>query len=153
RRNQRIVTTMQTKALPNPHRFERGFSLVASLSMMVLLTVLALGMLTLSTISLRQSQQSSDLATARANARMALTIAIGQLQQLAGPDTRATAPASQLELRPRAGSSAPSQDVKHPHWVGVWPTTVRRSNSDIGFIVGRHGDGSQNDRSNYLVDL
>ena len=71
-----------------------GFALVISLSLMVLLTVLSVGLLTLSTLSLRASSQSEAMEVARSNARMALSLAIGQLQKSAGPDQRITAPAS-----------------------------------------------------------
>jgi hypothetical protein len=68
--------------------------LVISLTLMVLLTVLSIGLLTLSTVSLRASTQSEAMQVARGNARMALTLAIGQLQKTAGPDQRITAPAA-----------------------------------------------------------
>ena len=47
-----------------------GFALVISLSLMVLLTILAVGLLSLSTISIRSAGQSDSLSIARANARM-----------------------------------------------------------------------------------
>ena len=69
-----------------------GFALVATVSMMVLLTLIALAMLSLSTIEQRSSGDSEEaMRTAQANARMALMIAIGELQKAAGPDTRSTA--------------------------------------------------------------
>ena len=74
-------------------RPQRGFALVISLTLMVLLTVLAVGLLTLSTISLRASSQGEAMQIARSNARMGLILAIGQLQKSAGPDQRITAPA------------------------------------------------------------
>jgi hypothetical protein len=80
--------------LASRNRHPRGFALVISLSLMVLLTVLAVGLLTLSTVSLRASSQSDAMQMARANARMALSMAIGQLQKTAGPDQRITAPAA-----------------------------------------------------------
>jgi type II secretory pathway pseudopilin PulG len=61
-----------------------GFTLVVTLSLMILLTVIAVGLLTLSSISLRSSAQTQALATARANARLALALAIGDLPPL-GP--------------------------------------------------------------------
>lgn len=73
---------------------QRGFALVISLSLMVLLTVLAVGLLTLSSVSLRASNQSEAMQVARSNARMALSMAIGQLQRTAGADQRITASAS-----------------------------------------------------------
>lgn len=70
----------------------RGFALIVTLSLMVLLVIMAVGLLTLSSISLRASSGSSAMAAARCNARLSLQLAIGQLQSLAGQDTRITAP-------------------------------------------------------------
>lgn len=84
-----------------------GFALVVTLSLMILLTVIAVGLLSLSTISLRASGASADNAAARSNARMALMLAIGDLQKHAGLDTRVTARADIL-------------DANNPPVVGVW---------------------------------
>ncbi len=72
-------------------RFERGFALIVTLSLMILITVIAVGMLTLASISLRAGSNGAALSEARANARLALLMAIGELQSNAGPDTRVTA--------------------------------------------------------------
>jgi len=44
--------------IPYCRHHERGFALVVTLSLMILLTIIAVGILTLSTISLRSSSQS-----------------------------------------------------------------------------------------------
>ncbi|MDH4444395.1 MAG: hypothetical protein QE267_04620 [Akkermansiaceae bacterium] len=75
----------------------RGFALIVTLSLMILLTVIAVGLLTLSSISLRSSSQGSAMAAARANARMALMLALGELQKNAGPDQRITARADVID--------------------------------------------------------
>lgn len=86
----------------------RGFSLVVTLAMMILLTVVALGMLSLASISLRTTGRDATWQLARRNAQLAVQLAIGELQQLAGPDQRVTAPAA-------IGGNA-----KRPHLTGVW---------------------------------
>jgi hypothetical protein len=74
-----------------------GFALVVTLSLMVLLTLVAVGMLTLSSISLRRTSSTQAMAEARQNARMSMVLAISQLQSLAGPDTRVTASSTILD--------------------------------------------------------
>lgn len=78
-------------------RVERGFALIITISMMILLVVLAVGLLSLSTISLRSSSSGLAQAEARGNARMAAIMAIGQLQDLTGLDTRVTASAKLVD--------------------------------------------------------
>ena len=79
-------------------RHSHGFALVATVSMMVLLTLVAIAMLSLSTIEQRSSGGGANEADrmARANARMALMMALGELQKAAGPDQRVTATATIL---------------------------------------------------------
>ncbi|MCU0796827.1 MAG: hypothetical protein MUF31_12940 [Akkermansiaceae bacterium] len=72
----------------------KGFSLVITISMMVLLSLLAVGMLSLATISLRAAGSADAMAVARNNARLALQLAIGDLQKWAGRDQRVTATAN-----------------------------------------------------------
>jgi hypothetical protein len=70
-----------------------GFSLVVTTSLMILLTVIAVGLLSLSSISLRQASSSLAQAEARQNTRLSVQLAIGHLQSLTGHDTRITAAA------------------------------------------------------------
>ena len=79
------------------HKQAHGFALIATISVMVLLVMIALAMLSLSTVELRASQNGRAMAEAQANARMALMIAIGELQKYAGADTRITASSSLLD--------------------------------------------------------
>lgn len=85
----------------------QGFALVVAITLMVLLTLIAVGFLSLSTVTLRTSTAMEAASVARANARMALVQAIAQLQSLTGPDTRVTATADLL-------------DEKNPPVTGVW---------------------------------
>ncbi len=88
-------------------RIKSGFALVATLSLMVLLVILAVGMLSLSAVSLRSSGQANAQTEARANARVALMLAIGELQRQTGADTRVTAQANIV-------------DATYPPVLGVW---------------------------------
>lgn len=105
-----------------------GFALVVTLSLMVLLTLLAVGLLSLSAVALRTAGRSAPLAEARANARLALLLALGELQKEAGPDQRITAAAAVMadDAAGRgpdaAGFEAATLDsgFAQPHWLGTW---------------------------------
>lgn len=86
----------------------KGFALVITLSLMVLITLIAVAMLGLSTIELRKSAQGDARAAARANARLALMLALGELQSSLGDDRRISADASVLA------------NSKNPAAVGAW---------------------------------
>ncbi|RYD74786.1 MAG: hypothetical protein EOP84_19350, partial [Verrucomicrobiaceae bacterium] len=88
---------------------DRGFALVISLSLMVLLTVLAVGLLGLSSISLRASGSGQARAEAQANARLALMLALGELQSSMGPDQAISARASSI-----------NENANEPNLVGAW---------------------------------
>jgi type II secretory pathway pseudopilin PulG len=89
-----------------------GFALVVTLVLMVLLAVLAVALTGLASIELRRSQAGSQNAIARANARLAMIQAIGQLQKNLGPDQRVSASAEILAGNPN-----------QPHWTGAWRST------------------------------
>ncbi|MFC7338546.1 hypothetical protein ACFQY0_15225 [Haloferula chungangensis] len=90
-------------------RNSNGFALIITISMMILLALLAVGLLSLSTVAIRSSKQSDAMAVARANARLGLMMAIGDLQKFAGPDQRITARADVLD-----------ENIANPRLTGVW---------------------------------
>jgi len=90
-------------------RSPRGFALVVALSLMVLLTVLVTGLLSLSAISLRASGQGEAAAVARNHARLGLMLALGELQRDLGPDRSVSATAATVVNAP-----------KQPHLTGAW---------------------------------
>ena len=93
----------------------RGFALVATLSLMVLLTIVAIGLLSLASISLRSSTSSQAGATARSNARLAMMMALGQLQREMGPDGRISAPHEQDAVKANPGGS-PRWTASYDAW-------------------------------------
>ncbi len=108
--------------LARPRR--RGFALVVTIALMVLLAVTSIGLLGLSAVALRSAGQGEAHAAARANARLALLLAIGELQRQAGPDTRVTARADIL-------------DAGHPPVTGAWRSWEGTDHETGGRFAGR----------------
>ncbi len=118
-----------------------GFALVITLSLMVLLTLLAVGLLNLSSISLRTAGHGNAVVEARGHARLALMLAVNELQKTAGLDQRTTAPADLAGdrggIRLAAGKApvngrsvnnvANGLTAVRPgtrYWTGVWETVT-----------------------------
>lgn len=78
-----------------------------------MIVVIAVGLMTIAGIELGKSARLEPEAAAKANARLALMQALGQLQKAMGPDQRVSATAEILRT-----------SVKQPHWTGVWRTTL-----------------------------
>jgi hypothetical protein len=110
-----------------PRLSERGFALIVTLSLMILLTVIAVGLLSLASISLRSSSSVMEMGRARANARMALMLALGELQKQTGTDTRVTA---------NAGIVDPN-DTNPPPVLGVWKSWEGTDHETTGPSAGR----------------
>jgi Tfp pilus assembly protein PilX len=96
----------------------RGFTLIITISQLVLLTMIAIGLLSLSSVSLRTSSRGDASATARANARLALMMAIGELPKELGPDSRISAPHD-------AGTAATGGQ---PRWTAGYDAWKREDN-------------------------
>ncbi|NNC89413.1 MAG: hypothetical protein HKN82_13225 [Akkermansiaceae bacterium] len=96
-----------------------GFALILSIALLALLGIIAIGFLSLSTIQIRSTKTVRYDLQARANARLALTLALGELQTQLGPDQRVSAPAAILDGNPQTELH---DGLIHPHWTGVWST-------------------------------
>ena len=115
-----------------------GFSLIITISMMVLLSLLAVGLLSLSTVTLRASTQGEAMQVARSNARLALMMAIGELQSNLGADQRISAPAR------FASDTAPR------HMAAAWEGALATANEPdpeassrlLGFLAAGAEDGA-----------
>ncbi|MBK1882410.1 hypothetical protein JIN85_08290 [Luteolibacter pohnpeiensis] len=105
--------------------------------LMALLTLIGVGLLSLSAVSLRTVDRSSPGMEARANARLALMMAINELQRYMGPDQRVTA-----ENRILSPLSQGDSKQGQPHWVNVWRTT---KDDGSPFIIRNAEDGGLHD--------
>lgn len=135
---------MNTK-IPRSGSEDHGFALVVTLTLMVLLSILALGMLSLSSVAIRSSQSESANQIARANARMAMLLALGELQTYLGPDARTSARAETLSKDPRVGGSVAANTPK-AWWVGVshsdGTTQLTPANKDVVWLVSGLSGGN-----------
>ncbi len=113
-------------------RRPRGFALVTVITLMALLAVLVMGMLSLSTVTLRSSQQGHAMSMAQANARLALFLAIADLQKHAGPDQRVTGRADLTD-----------SSVPNPMWTAVWNS----EGGDPVYLVSGNSFGEGNSPS------
>jgi type II secretory pathway pseudopilin PulG len=111
-----LIHSNQSKVAP-----QKGFTLIITISLLVLLVLIAVGLLSLSSITLRTSTQQNAQRTAQANARMAMMIAIGNLQRMTGRDQSITASAN-VSVEPSSGSSTNS------YLTGAWRSW---QNSDV----------------------
>ena len=109
--------SMNTPSHDRPRH--QGFALVVTVSILVLLALIAVGLLSLSTVTVRTSSQGAAVMEARANARLALMLALGELQKELGPDQRVSA----------KGDILAESGVKHPHWTGVWESWKAGANN------------------------
>ncbi|BCU78533.1 hypothetical protein [Luteolibacter sp. LG18] len=88
---------------------ERGFALIVVLCLMILISIVALGMLSLASVTLRTSRSSELEQQARQNARLGMLLALGELQRTMGPDQRVSGTSALVDP---AGN--------RPHLTGVW---------------------------------
>ncbi|MGJ8655424.1 MAG: hypothetical protein ACSHX6_03160 [Akkermansiaceae bacterium] len=102
--------------IPNKSRTKhRGFALIATISIASLLMLIALAMLSLSSVEVRQQGTMAHQERARANARMAAMLALGELQLKLGADQRVTATAAIVD---------DSVDAQKRNWTTVWDTST-----------------------------
>jgi len=95
-----------------------GFALVIALSLMAFVLLLLLSITTLVQVETRSADIASTQMEAEQAALLGLNLALGELQQAAGPDQRVTATA---DILANDGSKAPVQG-RH-RWAGVWDTS------------------------------
>lgn len=105
-------------------RNRRGFTLIITISLLVLLTLVAVGLLSLSSVTLRTSSQGNAMSIARSNARLALMVAMGELQKTMGPDRAISATSEILSVNPAK-----------PNLMGVWESWDANPNSTLNYAT------------------
>lgn len=98
-----------------------GFALIASISIMAVVLLLVVALFSLSSVETQSASVAAARTEAQANARMALMMAIGELQSQLGPDQRISANASIMDSSPE---DTAVQGVANPHWLGVWDSWI-----------------------------
>jgi len=93
--------------------------------------VVGVGLLSLSVVTLRSSGHGAARSEAQANAKLALMLALADLQKAMGPDSRISARAETLAQHPSLGASVPPGSAT-AWWVGA-------SHSDTGQSIGPSG--------------
>ena len=121
------------------YKGSRGFALVVTLSLMVLLTILAVGLLSLSSIALRQPGLNSAQASARANAWLGLQLALAELQKNAGDDRRVTANGSIMT------------GAQQPEVMGVWKSWSPKFSKTPTASAPDYADRKKNNFMRWMV--
>ena len=101
---------------------------------------MALALLSLASVSGKTSAYSYHTELARANARVALSEALSQLQLTLGRDQTVCANASLFETHDDPSTSEDeSIHVANRHWLGAWDCTVDWRDERWP-VVGKKGD-------------
>ena len=111
-----MPTPHPTKTSPPP---SGGFALVIALSLMAFVLLLLLSITTLVQVESQSASIHKSRLEARQVALLGLNVALGKLQQTAGPDQRVTARADLISNNGGASIADPSRK----YLTGVWDTT------------------------------
>lgn len=93
----------------------RGFALIATVLVLLLMTVIAVAFMSISAVTVRTSRIDWAQEEARANARLGLMVAIGELQRDLGPDQRIAITGAIMDSQP---DTSTIEGVQNPHWTG-----------------------------------
>lgn len=121
----------------------KGFALIATISVLLLLTLVAGVFLSLSALTVKTSRVEWAREEARANARLGLMIAIGELQRDLGPDQRISLSASILDTNP---DTSKIDGVANPHWTGVVTSVFEGNQNGSPFTRDMDAGGLQDAR-------
>jgi hypothetical protein len=119
-----------------------GFSLILSLVVMAFMLLMMFSLASFITIESRVATHQQNQLRARLNAVVSLRLALGHLQQEAGPDRRITARADIIANTTQPGWTWLT--LRNPLWTGVWRSDLQLQ-PPAWLISGRHDEtpGSQ----------
>jgi len=124
----------------------RGFAFIACLSILALLTMLALAMVSLAEHQIVKNVNISYRDNARANARLALAQAIAALQESMGRDQAVCANLSILENTSDVpGTLADESLMYNRNWLGAWKSTVSYGGKEWPIIGKLPNNDKEND--------
>ena len=112
-----------------------GFSLILSLVVMAFMILLLFSLASFITIESRVATHQQNQLRARLNAVVSLRMALGHLQQEAGPDRRTTARADICADTMQKGWDWTT--IRNPLWTGVWRTD-KPAQPPAWLVSGRH---------------
>ena len=122
----------------------KGFALIATISVLLLLTMVAVAFLSLSALTVKTSRFEWAQEEARANARLGLMIAIGELQRDLGPDQRIAVSASLLDSNP---DTLAIEGVNNEQWMGVVSSRFDQNQNGSPFTRDMDDGGLQDARN------
>lgn len=114
---------MLTPLLSRPRQ---GFALIVTIVLVAFLVLILVGLATFTRVETQVADNTESLSRARQNALAGLNIAVGQLQEHAGPDNRLTA-RSDITV---------TGAINHPHFTGVWRPTNNTNTPDVWLVNG-----------------
>jgi hypothetical protein len=94
-----------------------GFALIIALGLMAFLVMLMLSLGSLILVENQSTSTAQQQIRAQENARLALSVALGELQKYTGPDQRITGTAGLLDTDP---DTTAVDGINQPYWTGVW---------------------------------
>lgn len=120
-----------------------GFALIIAITLMAFILLLLVSLTSLLRVDVMSSQNQSTILQARENARFALYEALGELQRMAGPDTRATA---RGDIVSNSGDFTFNAHDENRYWTGVWDSTDWIAGNPGNRIAQPGQDGSETSR-------
>ncbi|MFA6959616.1 MAG: hypothetical protein WC205_02575 [Opitutaceae bacterium] len=129
---------MKPRAKISPARIHsrqraRGFALLITVTLLAFLVLLLVSLASLTRVETQVASNNQTLSSGRANALLALNIALGQLQKYAGPDKAATA---------RADITVAA--INQPYLTGVWKSGNVAPTPDVWLVSGNETTGTTN---------